>query len=552
MRIPDDWLQKAAFYEEIVQACLASQEDRRAKYNVNRMYWMFGTGPEAQPNSVYNYIYPLIDQLGAFVFASETTRFAAEMPGTISPMEHTKGPSIAKAVHDEWLRSNGDISFLLGIRKAHVYGSMFIKLRPKVFNKRLALEPYLVDPGDMGVLREDIPSLDRQEAFVQTYTITMSQLVNELQEADHPHIGDIITSVSAYAREPRTQSGMDRIITSASNPTVIGNLDFALNVVDRYRSRVQTPTCQMRELYIWDDKLDDYRVVTLAEPGVVVWDRPINRMWVKHEHPFTQICPTPADDYIWGIAECERLIGLQQMLNDRCGQIQHILNLNARTPKSFTGFPGVMDEMAFAVDTAGGYVQSDMPGAKVESLAPALPDDLFKEVNRIVQMMEETVGISNVMQGKGETGVRSSGHASQLLRVGASRVKQRALIIEDALENLATKYWQGIRRYSTQEIAEETKNGIRFLPAQAPAEVVIKVDAHTNSPIFVEDNTQKVFDLLKMQVIDKGEALDLLDIPMRQYLKSHLQNEIEPKLEAAAAAAAKQQAQEGGKPRLVK
>jgi hypothetical protein len=49
-------------------------------------------------------------------------------------------------------------------------------------------------------------------------------------------------------------------------------------------------------------------------------------------------------------------------------------------------------------------------------------------------MFEEASGIVNVLQGKGETGVRSSGHASQLARLGSSRARKRALVVEDALE----------------------------------------------------------------------------------------------------------------------
>jgi hypothetical protein len=553
MRLPEKWLERAMFYDEMIQHCLASQAERRDRNRVQRQYYMYGTGSEMQQNAVFNYIYPLIDQLCAFIFSTETTRFSAEFPGHVSPEEHAKGPAIAKAVHDEWLRSNGDIMFQLALKKGHVFGSSFLKLRAKTDEGLLTVEPFIIDPGDIGVLREDLPGLHRQEAFVHTYEITLSQLINELEECGHPNVHEIATQVSAYARAPRNAgSGMDRVITSASNPMIVGNLDFSLNVVDRYRPKVEAPTASMRELYIWDDALADYRVVTVAEPAMVIWDRPIKRMWTPHEVPFIQICPNPSDDYFYGIADCERLIGLQQMLNDRCSQIQHLLNLHARQPKAFSGFPGVVDEMAFATDSPGGYVQSDMPGAKVDMLAPELPDDLFKEVNRIVQMMEETVGISNVMQGKGETGVRSTGHASQLLRVGASRVKQRALVVEDDLENVATKYWEAIRRFSTKQIAEEAKDGVRFLPAQAPRDIQIKVDAHSNSPIFVEDNRQLVFDLLKMQIIDKSEALDLLDLPQRQYLKSRLEKVIQPALEAQAAAAAQaQQPKPPGRPRLV-
>lgn len=546
MRIPAEanWLDRAQFFEDLIRDCLASQEDRRAQYANYRMYWMWGTGPESLPNAVYNYIYPLVDQLTAFVFASETTRFAAEFPATVSPIEHNKGPAIARAVQDEWLRNGGDMCFDNAVIMGHVYGGSPIKLRPRVPKSgRASIEYYNLDPGDFGVLREDIRQIERQEAVVQCYETTVSNLCNDLAEMGEygsDKIEQIEREVNAYSKASRytSSAGLERIITSASQPTVQGNLDFSLNVIDKYRTKVMKPTVEMKELYVYDDKLCDYRVVTVASPNIVIWDRPIKRTWVERELPFIMVTPTPLANYFWGTSEVERLIGLQQMLNDRTAQIQHLLNLHARQPRSFSGFPGILDEMAFSLDNPGGYVQSDMPGAKVDNLAPPLPDDLYKEVNRIIQMMEETAGISNVMQGKGETGVRSSGHASQLLRVGASRVKKRAVRIEDYLENMGTKTFQGLRRYSKSKYAEEGKDGVVFTMDLVPEEAVIKVDGHSNSPIFVEDATQKVFDLLKIGAIDRMEALELLDIPMRQYLQWKLQNVIEPEQKAAAQAAA--------------
>lgn len=546
MHLPTEWLDRTTFYDDIVQACLNSQEERRGQYSNFLMYWMHGTGPESSPSAVYNYIYPLIEQLGAFVFASETTRFAAEFPPDVNEQEHSKGPPLSKAISDEWKKNGGDMLFDQAINLGHVFGCELIKLRAKTWRGgHDQIESFLVDPGDFGVLREDVPSLDRQEAFVHSYEITPSQLINELMEAGHPQVDEIARQVVAYTRQATSSTasaGLDRIITSVTQPTIQGNLDFSLNVIDKYRARVSQPVVQMRELYIYDNSIADFRVVTIAEPHLVIFDRPINRMWVDREHPFIYITPTPHPRYFYGISEVERLIGLQMMLNERIGQIGHLLNLHAYQPKAFSGYPGMTDEMALALDTPGGYVQTDMPSAKVDNLAPALPDDLYKEADRIIKMMQETVGISDIMQGKGEVGVRSTGHASQLLRVGASRVKKRANRVEDFLDELATKYFHGLRRYSTMKLGEERKNGIVFQCGQVPKETLIKVDGHSNSPLFVEDATQKVFDLFKVGAIDELGVIDLLDVPMKQYVKWYLENVLKPRKEQEAQMAAAAQA----------
>jgi hypothetical protein len=128
-------------------------------------------------------------------------------------------------------------------------------------------------------------------------------------------------------------------------------------------------------------------------------------------------------------------------------EILDLLSKQVAPPTALIGFTGILDEKNFALNRAGGLLATDMPNAKVEKLAPTIPQDLFKELSQIDAMFEEVSGIGNVLQGKGEAGVRSSGHASQLARMGSSRAKKRALVVEDSLEKLATLYLKCMQVY---------------------------------------------------------------------------------------------------------
>lgn len=154
-------------------------------------------------------------------------------------------------------------------------------------------------------------------------------------------------------------------------------------------------------------------------------------------------------------------------------------------------------------------------------------------------MFEEASGIVSVLQGRGETGVRSSGHASQLARLGSSRAKKRALIVEDSLEKVATLYLKMMQYYDKTTF--KTTEGVPFIPEQFTKDFVVKVDAHSNSPIFTEDLRQLAFNLFKAQAIDKESLLDLLDPPMKQLLKDRLKVMEKKQAEAQAAQAAQQQ-----------
>ena len=65
-------------------------------------------------------------------------------------------------------------------------------------------------------------------------------------------------------------------------------------------------------------------------------------------------------------------------------------------------------------------------------------------------------------------------------------------------------------------------NGVPFIAEQFTKDYVVKVDAHSNSPIFTEDMRQLAFNMYKAQAIDKESLIDLLEPPMKQLLKDKL------------------------------
>jgi hypothetical protein len=43
---------------------------------------------------------------------------------------------------------------------------------------------------------------------------------------------------------------------------------------NKYKARVAEDVVEMKELWLWNDEEEDYQVVTLAAPGIVIYDRP--------------------------------------------------------------------------------------------------------------------------------------------------------------------------------------------------------------------------------------------------------------------------------------
>jgi hypothetical protein len=396
------------------------------------------------------------------------------------------------------------------------------------------IHPYMIEPGSVGVLREDTPYTDRQEALVQTYYITKSELYNRLYS--HPKRESIVKRIttSVHTKTEDLPEGVDRIIMSQSNPTIYGNVNLDLSGMNRYKARVAEETVKMYELWVWNDETEDYQCVTMADPDIFIYDRPGASMFLKGELPFVQICPNPQYDYYWGQSEVQRLIFLQQLRSNRMTEILDLLSKQVNPPTALTGFTGILDEKNFALNRAGGLLATDMPNAKADRLSPDMPASLFEVIHEVDAMFSEASGISSVLQGKGESGVRSSGHASQLARLGSSRAKKRALIVEDSLEKVATLYLKLMQAYDKTHFKDE--EGHQFIAEQFTKDYVVKVDAHSNSPIFTEDLRQLAFNLFKAKAIDTESLLDLLEPPMKQLLKDKLK-----KKEQAAAAQPQQQ-----------
>ena len=518
MRIPSNANEREDFYLEILQKCLVSKEERRADYHTLRAYYLFGAGPE-EPPAYFNKINPHLDQLSSFLYSADTTRFSIQLGASVNTIEHRKTPALTQALNDEWLNSNADQVFSSALNWSLVYNTTFIKL---VVNN--GIHPYMIEPSSVGVLREDTPYTDRQEAIVQTYYITKSDLYARLYS--HPKRDELVKRVTTGSgpEDSDIPDAVNRIVTSQTNPTIYGNVNMDLYGEMRYQARVAEETVEMHELWIWNDDTGDYQVVTIAQPMVIIYDRPGESLFMKGECPFIQLCPNPLYDYYWGESECQKLILLQSLRNNRMTEILDLLSKQVSPPTALTGFTGILDEKNFALNRAGGLLASDMPNAKVDRLAPNLPNDLFEMLREIDAMFSEVSGISNVLSGRGESGVRSQGHASQLARLGSSRAKKRALIVEDALEKVATMYLKLMQIYDPTHYTDT--EGKPFIADQFTRDFVVKVDAHSNSPIFTEDLKNLAFNLFKAGAIDQEALLDMLEPPMKQLLKDKLKSKM--------------------------
>lgn len=526
MKIPANLFDRDGMYQDLITRCLASRESRKAEYERLRSYYLFGADTNQDP-AIHNKIYPSIDTLVSFLFAVDTTRFTIQVgTGANKKTELPKVPPLVQRVNGKWQDSNADIIVSEGVTWSLVYATMLLKL----IQRGAETHPFLLAPHNFGVLNEAETMLDRQEAFVQVFTTTKPQLDRELKL--HPKRDDILKRISTSPRESHELSaGVQRVIVNSQAPlsgSYTGNVNDVLGGSELYRAMSPDELVELHELWVWDDEAEDWRVTTRAEADVTIYDRTAAPgLFLKGEHPFTQICPNPAPDYFWGYSEVQRLTRLQDMREHHLHQITRLIDRNVCPDKAMQGQWGAVEEKDFALRQLGALISTQDPTAKVQEFKPTIPPELWSVVDKIDTMFDETISLNNLSKGHGDTGVRSKGQTDSLLRVGSSRPKKRALTIEDSLERIATLYLKLDQKHNKEPLMfEEPQSApglkepaVEFIAEQFTKDYMVKVDAHSSSPVFVEDQKAMAMDLFKSQVIDGESLLDILQPQNLQILK---------------------------------
>lgn len=552
MKIPQETEPRFMFYQDLIRKCNASRESRREFYSLMRAYYLFGMDNSSMLDSMgrFNNIFCHIDQLSSFMFSPETTRFTINLGNSVSMEEEYKVPPMIEGLNAEWHgQPDGglDTDFKNALDWSFPYGSTFIKFRPRVWQRRdengeivhgFNTQHFMVEPHNFGVLREDKRGLYKQEAFCETYHVTKSQLRNELEVAAHKDREWLLSVAQTSASNTGQVSAgpIDRlIVTSIQGGAITGNASmWGSPVSTMYRPSTIEDLIEMTELYVYDDDIADYRIVTLVNQMHPVWDRPIGKIFVPKTIPYVQICPRPSEDYFWGHSEVEKLVPLQDMLNERIADIRHLLKKQAHAPSSITGETAIPDEMQLALDTPGGLLALQSPAANVNNHQPTIPNDLWNDVRQIKEFFGEVSGLPPINQGKGEQGVRSKGQTQLLSQLGSTRPKNRALIVEESLDACADVIVKIQKKYDKRPMKEEKdEEATTFFAAQFTSDYQAKVDGHSSSPVFMDAYEEKVFNLFDRGIIDKEMVLQLIDLPMKKMAKLRLKTKIEP-AEAAA------------------
>lgn len=565
MKIPSKDIAKWA--SNIIDKCYASRDERVQRGAMYRNVYL--TGDENGDPAVYNKTFAYIDNLSSYLYSPVELRFGIEKYGSSTAADRAKASAASSELHRYLRQSNVDMMIEEAVIWSLVKGKTFIKM----LWSEDGYEPHLVQPECFGVLREDLTSLDDQEAFVHSTYLTPSafaQLIDNYSAKEQKEMMDKVTKYmmpATGADSSDSNNTLKQVIIGGLNPYRASGTSSTQNrgVVDwlgsptpQNSAKVMGTLIRIDELWVKDDDRKDYTVIQIIGDDLILEGQTRHRNIIADpfdpankqiktigndnnplagHHPFIEFCPNKLAEYFWGRSEICNIALLQQMINNRIDGINKLLRRQENPPRIFLGGTGPTQQQYSKGNKPGGYMVDTSPGGKMQDLAPNLPEGLWESLHEMEAFYDKMAGFTPTLQGRGESGVRAGGHSESLTKNASPRFKDRALTVERSVESLGglgldylkshvgTKLiaWVMPKEKSIETmfqpdpvIAEPPVEGmlaIEFLFAQLPERCKVVVDSHSSSPAFSHETRGLLFDLFKAGAIDKRQLIIHTDPP---------------------------------------
>lgn len=528
---------------DIRDRCEASRRDRMRRAAARMLWFKRGTDKNGD-DARYNKLKSHIRLLSSYLYAPESVRFSVRIP----VVDREKWGPDAETARDEftdiWRDCGADVLFSQQVEAALIYATAIAKVSP---DPLCGVRQDYIEPIDFGVLREDEPSLDRQEAMCHWFSLSLPEV--ETWVRGHPKAREImqwaqqhVTPASAESRYPNMLSQVIATNVSGSFPsqTVQGVTQFGL--LGSERPRTEEPLVECVE--IWEKtryeqkvqlahgekhvRYSDYAVTTLIGDWPVLERRnPVlpyvvgggdTECLFEAALPFVAIRPIPLLDFFWGESEIDPLVRLQALREKTLTEADDLLARQVDPSGLVSGVMGLTDEKIKGMRSPGSWFQSSTPGGKIDTVMPPdVNDKLYAFMDRIDSMFADQAGIPEILAGAQGQQQRSGDQISALANIAVGRIRKQALVIEDALEILATRMFQVLQRNDPTKY--QTEGRPKFLLADLPAATTIKVSAHSASPVYADQVQQKAMMLLKAGAIDLPTFVDMMDPPHREVLR---------------------------------
>ena len=514
---------------ELIEECFISQQRRRETYKRYRM--LYEQGSDSGP-AKDNECFPHIDQLASYLFSPAEVRFDVSFAADETAIWRGAADMASSHLTKEFKRNRCGLLFSQAVEGSLVDGARLLKLTWD-YN---GYKPFMIKPEFFGVLREDLDTLDEQDAFCYRYYLTPSAFGRMMANAPN---ADKVKAAVALNSAAMTEGYMEdsyfhEIITGGVQPIGVnastnqrGSVSPIASINPQLAPDVAASLIQIDEMWAMNDEArdgkGDWHCVRMA--GDVVIDGEFytrNLFGVPGAHPFVKVCPNETAGYFWGRPELKAVAATQEWLNERTEDVDRIFKKNARPSMAFTGFASITDEKARIMQSVGGYLTDNSPGGKVDVVKPDMPSGSLEYLAMIRDRFQHIGGFTPTTSGQGDPGVRSGAQANAMLKTSSPRLRDRSLIVEDQCAEFGGKCF-ALSQAKDARVFTVAKKGIfgsvkEFMLSQLPDDVEVSVDSHTSSPIFSGDSMQLGFALNARGIIDGEELIRMVHPPREEEL----------------------------------
>lgn len=542
LKVPQSAKELVPWAQELIHDCQASVKKRAQAGATWRSWYLLGS--DSGVPATYNKCRTHIERLSSYLYSPVDVQFSIEVERSVAETWKEELAIAASTLSRDFHRRATDVVFGEAVVWGLVKGCSFIK---QIWGHD-GCEPWLIQPEMMGVLREDIDDLGRQEAFVHSTYLTPSML--ERQLAGNSEKAKILNKVARDTTTDQTDEARDdmfkEIIIAGVNPVALsqtnnpagGIVNWMNGAPYEMSSYVLATLVRVDELWVQDRDTQDYTTIQMVGDTVLEGDlRHINLCGIEGSHPFTRVCPNPITGNLWGRGELANLWLIQDSINKRMQGIDDVWRRQEDPSRAFIGFSGMTDEKVAKLNTPGGWLAESEPTGKIEDMKPQLPEAAFEELQQLFSMFDDAGGMTPTLTGHGESGVRAQGHAETLVRTSSPQLRDRALLVERQVEDAGHKQFEMLQAHDATAFQVKAAGGVggmmagvlgkmgmgggqkkAFTLAQLPEDIFISVDSHSASPAFSEEAARLAFALNQRHAISEADLIRLTPVQHKDTL----------------------------------
>ena len=521
MILPESNADLAAWAVDRIKECRVSVGQRSAMARSLRT-WRYTGSPDSNP-AILNMLDPTVDRMASYLYSPTNLRFHMDFTNTYQKPTLDMADVAARVVTRKFSdpRTSIDLLCAKGIDTALTYGACI----PKLSWQFGGLSANLVMPWQFGVYQERKQGLEAQECMVETNWITPMDLWRRISHL--PNRDDLYKRAKNYAT---TSAGVDEselgyfhtLIIAGSSPSVQTELPYVTTTGGMMSTaadpgggmmaaEVSSELIPLHELWVRNDVTSDWTTIQLIEPDILIAPQTVRRnMFVKNTIPYGLFQPNDFIGNFWGRTEMAGILKLQMMLKDRLEDLKKIMSLQYDRRIAVIGGSGMNDELYDAFKMAGWLALE--AGADIKDMTPEVPKEAFAEIQQLMSFIGEVNGFTPVMNGDPMPGVRADNQQQTLMRNASPRMRDRALICERQVADLGNKALDLLVAKDATKYLTDAEQPVEFLLSQLPEDRRINVDSHSSSPIYEEDNMQKIGFLAKLGFIGGEATIDAMGL----------------------------------------